>query len=515
MLEAGGEATDIRHRIPAAARKLWVNPAVNWMYKSVPEPGLQGRRLMIARGKVLGGSSAINGSVYNRGSHHDYEAWAAEGLPGWDYASVVPYFRRIEDHWAADEVDNGTGGPVPINQLQMRSPLTERALAAVREMGMPLARREVGSEPEGWGLPEMNVDKRGRRITSADAFLAPIRGRKTLTVTVHAQLARVIAENGRAVGVEYIHRGERCVGRATREVILCGGAIGSPQMLLLSGIGPADELRAVGVEPRHHLPGVGRNFNDQPAAFMQFRSRVPVTFERHLRFDRLAIAVARWAVGMRSPLSGPPVIASANLLTRQDRKSPDLRLMLTAATSDSHVWFPGIAPGIGHVIQGMFALSHPQSRGSVTLASADPLAHPHILYNILTDHGDIADIRRAYHLMRELIAQPSFRDVAGEFIAPQQKPRNDEEVDAFIRSVMRTTAHPMGSCKMGVDDMAVVDEQCRVRGLQGLRVVDLSVVPVQIAGNPHGPAMMLADRVSDMILGRPLLQPGSNLGKAA
>jgi choline dehydrogenase len=507
LLEAGGEARDIRYRIPAAARQLWFNPRSTWMYRSASEPGLHGRQMLVTRGKVLGGCSAVNGAVYNRGSHHDYEAWAAQGLPGWSYQSVVPYFLRLENHWAASETGLGSSGPVPVNALQVRSPLTERALAAAQEMGFPLARREVGAEPEGWGLPELNVDKRGRRITSADAFLTPARSRSTLTVQTGAQLARVVLEGTRAVGVEYIKDGQLQVARAAREVVLSAGAIGSPQALLLSGVGPAEELRKLGIAPRLDLPGVGRNFNDQPAAFVQFKSKLPLTFERNLRFDRLAVAAMRWGLGLSSALSGPPVIASANLLTDQSRKSPDLRLMLTGATTESHPWFPGIAKGNGHVIAGMFALSHPRSRGRVTLTSRDPLDHPDILYNILTDPGDIVEIRRAYRLMRELLAQPALEDVVGDFILPADEPRTDAEVDAFVRSVTRTTAHPMGSCRMGVDADAVVDEACRVHGIEHLRVVDMSVLPVQIAGNPHGPAMMLADRASDLILGQEPLTP--------
>jgi choline dehydrogenase len=504
LLEAGRAATDIRHRIPAAARQLWYNPSCTWMFSTVGEPGLQGRRVPVARGKVLGGSSAINGGVYNRGSRFDYESWAERGLPLWTYGAVVPYFKRIERHWSGLP-QYGTDGPVPVTQLQVKSPLTSRTLNAAQEMGFPLAEHAAGAEPEGWGLPTMNVDERGRRVTSADAFLSPIRHRPTLRIETRARVLRILIEKGRAIGVEYLHGSERRVAYAAREVVLSGGAVSSPAILLLSGIGPADELRAVGVETRLDLPGVGRDFNDQPAGFLQFKSKLPLTFERNLRLDRLALAVLRWSLGLSSPLSGPPVIASANLRTARAGKAPDLRMMLTAATSNSRPWFPGIAKGAGHLVAGMFALGHPKSRGSITLASSDPLAQPNILYNILTHADDIADIRHAYYLMRELISQPSLADVVGEFVMPASTPTTDDEVDSYIRRVVRTTAHPLGSCQMGVGRDAVVDEQCRVRGIDALRVIDLAVFPVQISGNPHGPAMMLADRVTDMMLGKPPL----------
>lgn len=505
LLEAGGPARDVRFHIPIAGLTLRSDPKASWLYESEPEPGLDNRRIPVPRGRVMGGSSAINGTVYNRGNRDDFADWAAQGLAQWDYAAVLPYFRRIETHWRGADALHGGAGPVPVNPLPVPSPLTPLALAAAREMGHPVSDDWVGPNPEGWGVPDFNVDKRGRRISAATAFLKPIAKRKSLRIESRAQVLRILVEAGRAVGVEYRRDGQTRVARARREVILSAGVIGSPHILLLSGIGPADELRQAGVTPIHDLPGVGRNFNDQPAVFLLLRSKLPVAFEHALRLDRFIVNLARWTLGLPSVLAGPPIIAAANIRTVEGRGTPDMRLMLTGGTPDGRVWFPGIRKSAGALLMGMAALAHPQSRGSITLASSDPLRHPRILHNLLTDPRDVEDIRRGYRLLREFLRQPSLQQVIGDFVMPATEPRSDAEVDAYIRQATATPAHPMGSCRMGVDEGAVVDADCRVRGLAGLRVVDLSVLPSQISGNPNASAMMLGDRASDLILGRPPL----------
>ena len=504
LLEAGGSARGLMHAMPLAATKLWFDPKASWSYWSQPEPGLGGRRIPVPRGKGLGGSSAINGTVYNRGHPHDYDAWAEQGLAGWDHASLLPYFRRLEDHWRGEDHLHGVGGPVPVTPLGARSPLTPPALAAARAMGFPITQDFIG-EPEGWGLPDMNVDRRGRRVSAADAFLRPIRSRKSLRVETGAQVLRVLIEQGRAVGIDYLLHGERRTVRAGREVVLCGGAFASPQLLLLSGIGDADELRAAGVEPLVQLSGVGRGLIDQPAASFEVASRSPLTFERTLRLDRFIAAVVRWGLGQGGPAAGPPVVAMGHIRTVQGSQAPDVRAMLSAAAMDSRVWIPGLTRRKGPVIQASFAVAHPASRGRVTLASADPLAAPAILYNLLADPQDMAGLKRAYRLMRELVRRPELAEFAGELLRPAAEPADDEALEVYLRQVAGTTSHPLGTCRMGVGEDSVVDAQCRVRGVESLRVVDLSVFPTQISGNPHAPAMMLGDRVADMMLGRPAL----------
>ncbi|MDB5718104.1 MAG: glucose-methanol-choline oxidoreductase [Sphingomonas bacterium] len=508
LLEAGSAKQTLMHRMPLAATKLWFDPKSSWSLWTEAEPGLGGRRIPVSRGKGLGGSSAINGTVYNRGSPADYDQWRDLGLEGWDYASLLPYFRRIEAHWRGSDVRHGSRGEVPVTGLRHRSGLTPYVLAATRQMGFPTTDDLLGGEPEGIGLSDVNVDRWGRRSSAYDAFLKPIRTRRTLKVECGAQVLRILIEEGRAVGIEYLQRGERHIARARREVILSGGAIASPQLLLLSGIGPADELGPLGITPLHDLPGVGRNLNDQPGASFEVRSKLPLTATYDLRFDRFARSMVQWAVGLGGIGAGPPMVAVGSLRTVQGLASPDLRVTVTAATMASRVWYPGIEAEPEHRFQVSFAVAHPESRGSITLGSADPTAPPRIAYNLLTADADIAHLRRGYRLLRDLIGQPAMADVVGDIVRPAIEPADDAELDAYLRAVAGTTSHPMGSCRMGNDDDAVVDGQCRVRGIAGLRVIDASIFPTQITGNPHSTAMMLGDKVSDMILGRPALPAG-------
>jgi len=508
VLEAGPWDRFLRLKVPIAGMTMSHHPQTSWQYESEPEPGLGGRRLQIPRGRVVGGSSAVNGAVYNRGSPDDFSLWAEQGLPDWSYASVLPYFRRVEDHWRGSDDYHGAGGPVPVTRLSYRSSLTGAALATARSLGYPVSDDWVGPEPEGWGLPDVNVDRRGRRITSATAFLKPaLKRRSNIKLRPNATMLNLIVEGGRAVGARYEADGQVHRVRVEKEIVLSGGAMGSPQILLLSGIGPADELRALGIDVVHDLPGVGRGFNDQPMIGQTRFTRRPVTTEGVLRLDRLALEMARWFLGGSSVLSGPPAIAAANIRTVQGRRAPDLRFMIASGSHESHPWFPVVRPGAGHQIFAMCALAHPRSRGAITLRSADPKAPPRVSYNLLTDPWDVEEARRGFRLLEEFLDHPPLGDELGSRILPGRQLIEDDEIDAYIRQAAHTTAHPMGSCRMGVDSDAVVDTQCRVRGMEGLRVVDVSVLPVQLSGNPHGTAVMLGDRIGDAMLGRPALPP--------
>jgi len=503
LLEAGGSSRGVLYRMPLAATKLWFNPRSSWCYWSEPEPGLGGRRLPVPRGKALGGSSAINGTIYNRGSPEDFDQWRDAGLIGWDYRSLLPYFRRIESHWRGSDERHGAGGEVPVTPLRCLSPLAPAFLEAARQMGIPLTEDFLGLRPEGIGLPEMNIDRRGRRVSAADAFLWPIRSRKTLAIAQRTQALRLLIERGRAVGIEYLAGRERCTVRASKEIILSAGAIASPQLLLLSGIGAPEELRAHGIAAVHELSGVGRNFNDQPGGSFEFRCKQPLSFARLLRIDRFVFGLAQWALGLGGPAAGPPMVVMGAWRTDERSRSPDLRMMVAAATPQSKVWYPGTAAAGEHRLGMNFAVAHPTSRGSITLASADPLAAPRIRYNLLTNSRDMECLKKFYRLLRELVRQPALTGVVGELTRPLPEPGTDGDLETYLRSIAVTTAHPMGTCRMGHDEEAVVDTQCRVRGLAALRVIDASVFPNQISGNPHAAIMMLGDRVSDMILGRP------------
>jgi choline dehydrogenase len=497
LIEAGGSSRSLRHRMPLAASKLWLDAHSSWCSWSEPEPALGGRRLPVPRGKGLGGSSAINGTVYNRGIPNDYDQWRDLGLSGWDFASLLPYFRRIESHWRGADALHGGHGEIPVTPMSARSPLTPYVLEAARQMELPVTDDFVGTRSQGIGLSDLNVDRRGRRVSAADAFLQPVRSRQSLSIATHTQVLRVVIEAGRAVAVEYLRGGQKILSRARREIILSAGAVGSPQLLLLSGIGPADELQALGIAPVHALPGVGRHFNDQPGASFEFACKLPLTFTRNLRLDRFALSMLQWALGLGGPAAGPPVVAMGTL--------PGLRMNMAAATMQAKVWCPGLTAPPAHKLLLSFAVAHPASRGSITLASSDPLAAPRIRYNLLQEDGDLQMLKTAYRLFRELIRQPALATVTGALCRPEQEPAGDTELESYLRSVAGTTSHPMGSCRMGADENAVVDVQCRVRGITGLRVADASIFPTQISGNPNAAVMMLGDRVSDFILGRPAL----------
>jgi choline dehydrogenase len=508
LLEAGGPSRNLFYQIPAALTKLWFNPKSSWGLFTEPEPALDDRKVPVPRGKAMGGSSAINGMVYNRGSAFDYDNWAASGLgDAWSFAGLMPYFRKIEDHWAGESPWHGAGGPVRISPHSDVNPLYPKALAAAQAMGFAETLDFAGTQPEGFGTPEFTINRKGRRVSAADAYLRPARGRKTLRIETRARVTRIIIEQGRAMGVDYIQHGERHTVRAGREIILCGGAIASPQLLLLSGIGPADELRPLGIDPVHDLPAVGRALQDQPACSFEAEALQPALFERTLRADRFALASLQWAAGLGGPLAAPPLLISAIIRTKPDLPAPDMRVMLGSVAFDSRVWFPGLRKGKGHITTAAFSLCYPKSRGSLTLGSADPLAPPRISYNLLTDGDDLSEMRRGYRMMRDLQRQDALNDVIGRVTRPAQEPVSDEEVDAFLRANVATTSHPLGSCRMGADAASVVDPHFRVRGVDGLRVVDASIFPTQIAGNPNGPIMAIAEKAVDVILGRPVPSP--------
>jgi choline dehydrogenase len=506
LIEAGGPSRNLLYRMPAALTKLWFNPKSSWGLFTEPEPALDGRRVPVPRGKAMGGSSAINGMVYNRGNAFDYDNWAASGLGAeWSFAGLMPYFRKIEDHWAGETAWHGAGGPVRISPHSDVNPLTPKAIAAAEAMGFAETLDFAGAQPEGFGTPEFTIDRRGRRVSAADAYLRP--ARSTLRTEMNARVTRIIVEQRRAVGVSYIQHDKRQTVRAGREIILCGGAIASPQLLLLSGIGPADELRGIGIEPVHDLPAVGRNLQDQPACSFEAEALQPVMFERTLRADRFALAMLQWAAGLGGPLAAPPLLVSAIIRTKPGLPAPDMRVMLGSVAFDSRIWFPGLRKGKGHITTAAFSLCYPKSRGSLTLGSADPLAVPLIRYNLLVDPEDLSEMRRGYRLMRDLQRQDALSDVIGAVTRPAREPVSDDEIDAFLRASVATTSHPLGSCRMGAGEDSVVDPHFRVRGIEGLRVADASVFPTQIAGNPNGPIMAIGEKAADVILGKPAPPP--------
>jgi len=500
LLEAGGSDRRWDVRIPLAVSKLWPNPALTWGFLSEPEAELDGRRLPVARGRMLGGTSSLNGMMAIRGHRADYDFWRDQGLTGWGWEHVLPWFRKLERHWRGATPLHGGSGPLAIEPHPAPSPLMANAVEAARSLGYPITQDFNGEETDGFGMPDFTT-RNGRRCSAADAYLRPALKRPNLEVRTGAVATRVLLEGRRAVGIAYRRGGQEVEVRATREVVLAGGAINSPQLLMLSGIGPAGQLAALGIEVTADSPEVGENLQDHPGAGLEFDLDPRLSFDRELRFDRLAASFLRWLAGRPSVFGAPPLAISANVATRPGSREVDLHLLLIPLAMQSRVWFPGLRKPFGPRMGAMWSLNYPKSRGWLRLASADPLDHPRIQFNLLTDPQDRAAMLHGYHRLREVLAQPALAGVTGLIRRPERDFASDEEVLAYIRATAATAYHPCGTCRMGADERAAVDAELRVRGVEGLRVADASIFPRLPGGNTNLPVIMVAERAASFITG--------------
>ncbi len=500
VLEAGPWDRGWKIHMPAALTYNLMNDRYNWYYRTEPQAGLDGRRLYWPRGRVVGGSSALNAMVYVRGHPLDYDRWAAEGAQGWSYAEVLPYFRRAESRSVGGDAYRGDAGPLKVWAAEAANPLFDAFVAAGVEAGYGRTEDMNGFRQEGFGRMDMTVH-RGMRWSAARAYLRPALRRPNLTVVTGALATRILVENGRAVGVDYVenHTSKRALAG---EVVLAGGAINSPQLLLLSGIGPADELRQAGVTPLHDLQGVGRNLQDHLELYVQYACRRPVTLMPAMRPHRMALIGLRWFSNRTGPGASSHLEAGAFIRSAAGIRHPDIQYHFLPALIDDH----GRSPATFHAFQTHVGPMRPASRGFLRLRSADPRRHPIIEPRLLSEERDRAEMRACVRLTREIIAQPAFDGFRGEEIKPGRSTDSDAEIDAFVRAKAESAYHPCGTCRMGGDDMAVVDPQCRVRGLQSLRVVDASIMPSEPSGNLNAPTIMLAEKASDMILGLPPLR---------
>ncbi|HWW66153.1 MAG TPA: GMC family oxidoreductase N-terminal domain-containing protein [Sphingomonadaceae bacterium] len=500
LLEAGGSDRRIDVALPLAVSKLWSNPAITWGFQSEPEPELGGRRLPVARGKMLGGTSSLNGMMAIRGHARDYDGWAAQGLAGWGWADVLPYFKRLERHWRGESALHGGSGPLAVSPHPAPSPLMARAQRAAAASGYPLTQDFNGPNTDGFGMPDFTVAA-GRRASASAAYLRPVRKRPNLRIRTGAEVQRIMLSDGVATGVIYRADGQERTVHAVREVILCGGAINSPQLLMLSGIGPAEHLRALGLPVAADCREVGANLTDHPGAGMEFELDPRWGFERELRFDRAARAVLRWMVGGGGIMGAPPLAISANVATRSGSSEVDLHFLLVPLAMDTHLWFPGLWPPRGAALSAMWSLNYPRSRGHVSLKSADPSAPPTIQYNLLSDPYDRDEMVRGYHVLRALLRQPHLAEVIGPMTRPALEPQDDDEILAYVRETAATAYHPSCTCRMGADPDSVVDGALRVRSVGRLRVVDASVFPTLPGGNTNLPVIMVAEKAADLIRG--------------
>jgi choline dehydrogenase len=507
LLEAGGPPRGLFVNMPVAFPTYAASPRLNWGYVSEPEPGLGGRRIPVLRGKVLGGSSTINGMVYARGHRRDYDDWRAMGLEGWGYADVLPYFRRSEHSWLGEGKYHGGAGELEVTVPDATCVLTDLVGASAQAAGHPVTPDYHGERAEGFMRMEMTVTRRGRRASAARAFLYPAMRRPNLTVRTHALVSRVLLERGRAVGIEYIRNGRKERVRAEREVVLAGGVYGSPQVLMLSGIGPAAELRALGIEPLHDLPGVGRNLIEHPLTFTLNAAR-PCTFLRHLRFDRAVLSVVRWALFGTGPFATNACAGNVFLRTEPALDRPDVQLTCpaggAAAEPGARIWYPLVRKAPDHGLAVAVSMIREESRGTVRLRSANPTDPPRILFNLFTEPSDVARMIRGIRAAREIYAQEPLASLIVREIMPGPERTSDAELERYVRETGQITQHPVGTCRMGLDADAVVDAELRVRGLERLRVIDASIMPNVPGGNTNAPTIMVAEKGADLIRGRRL-----------
>lgn len=504
LLEAGGSDWNPLFRVPLMTGVLLRNRYANWFYRTEPEPHLGGRQLFWPRGRVLGGSSAINGMVYTRGTRLDYDSWSQIGLPEWSFDKVLPAFKRSESYHGGASDFHGGDGPLPISRPNTPNPLFDAFLAAGQQAGHPLNPDFNGAQQEGVGRYDFTTHG-GERWSAARAFLDPARSRPNLTIMTGARLLRVVTESGRATGVEILSGGQRQSLRARREVILSCGTVNSPAALMHSGIGDADRLRDLGITVVRDLKGVGQNLQDHLLARVEHVCLEPVTLYSTLRGDRAALALLRAMLFKSGPASSFPLECGAFLKSDPALDEPDLQSHFLPGLSTAALRLPFLVrQKVRYEGHGFFANVYqlrPRSTGTVSIASADPLAAPQIRPNYLSDPTDLHVLREGVKALRRIFGQPAFDRFRGEELSPGPDIASDTQIETWLRGVADTVFHPIGTCKMGVDPLAVVDQHLRVHGLKGLRVVDASVMPRMPSSNTHAPTMMIAERAADFILG--------------
>ena len=508
VLEAGGPNTSVLVRMPAGVGTLIKQKSAhNWGFWTEPEPHMDGRRLWQPRGKGLGGSSAINGMVYVRGHPRDYDQWRQMGLDGWSWAEVLPYFKRAEDFADGASAFHGAGGPLKVSWGERTDhPLYRASLEAGRQAGHRVTDDFNGFDQEGFGRYQLTIAD-GQRQSAARAYLTPIAGRANLTIVTGARTHRVVVENGRASGVEYSLGPGKPVQHASaaREVLVCAGAFQSPQILMLSGIGDPEALQAQGIAPVHRLRGVGANLQDHLDVSLNWTATQPITIYSQTKgWRQLAVGLQYLLTG-KGPGRQNGLETGAFLKSRPDLDRPDLQVHFVMAIMQDHAKVQVKQDGFTlHVCQ-----LRPESRGQVSLASADPYADPKIVMNFLSTEEDRRAVREGVRMMREVVAQPAFDAFRGEELVPGPGVADDAAIDAFVRAKGETIYHPVGTCRMGRadDPLAVVDAQGRVIGLSGLRVIDASVIPALIGGNTNAPTIMIAEKIADAIRGRAPLPP--------
>jgi choline dehydrogenase-like flavoprotein len=508
LLEAGGWDWHPLIRVPLGVGRIWGFGRFDWGYSTDPDPNFGGRSIETARGKIIGGSHSINAMGYIRGNRGDYDRWAGRGLPGWSFAEVLPYFKRAET-WEDGETNyRGGHGPLHVRRTKELDPLYQAYIDAGVSAGHPYTDDYNGAEQHGFAWAQWTIAN-GRRDSTARAYLHPVLGRPNLTVETRSLATRIRIEAGRAVGIDYRRRGQARVALATREVILCGGSINSPQLLMLSGIGDPDALGAHGIAAAVPLAGVGQNLQDHYSTGLFHERRGPGPFVHATRADRLAASFVRAYVAGTGPATDVPSGFMAFVKTDPALAMPDIQLLFRSGPSSAGPWFPGIRAAWSDAFVCRPILLRPHSRGQVLLRSADPADRVRIRQNFLSDPRDLPVLRAGLKLLREVAAQAPLDPFRGRETGPGADLTTDAELDAYIRATPATAHHPCGTCRMGVDADAVVDGSLRVHGVDGLRVADASVMPDLVGGNINAAVIMIAEKAADLILGRPAPAPAA------
>jgi len=502
LLECGGSDRSIFVQMPSALAIPMNMQRFNWFYYTEPESHLGGRRIHTPRGKGLGGSSSINGLVYVRGNPHDFDRWEEEGAAGWGYAAVLPYFRRAERRAEGGDDYRGDAGKLQTCYGTLANPLHAAWLAAAEQAGYPRTPDINGFQQEGFGRFDMTVGD-GRRSSTANAYLRPAMKRRNLTVRTHALATRILFDDKRAVGLRYRRGDALRTVRVRRELLVCGGPINSPQLLKLSGLGPAAELAQHGIALMRDMPGVGENLQDHLEFYFQVACKEPITLYSSMNLSSRILIGARWLLRKDGLGATNHFETGGFIRSRAGVRYPDIQYHFLPLA----VTYDGSSLAREHGFQAHVGPMRSRSRGWVRLSSADALDKPKIRFNYMSCAEDWSEMRACVRLTREIFAQPAFERYRGREIQPGAYVETDEQIDAFVREKVESAYHPSCTCKMGRPDdpMAVVDSQARVIGVEGLRVVDSSIMPSITTGNLNAPTIMLAEKAADHILGRPLL----------
>lgn len=504
LLEAGGADNHPFMAMPIAFPKVANHRAYVWPFETEPEPGLNGRKLPVWRGKTLGGCSSINAMINVRGSRHDYDSWRQQGLEGWSYRDVLPYFKKLENSWRGAGPYHGGEGPVGNVEIGLPETFFSHLERAVVDAGLPVCPDHNGAEQEGISRVELTTNG-GRRASSARAYLHPaMKARSNLSVLTKAQTTRIVLDGTRATGVEYLHHGKVERVHANREVVLSAGPYNSPQILMLSGIGPADHLRSVGIKARHDLEGVGENLQEHPNMLNIYRARGKLGLARHLRLDRATWAVVRWALSGAGPFANAGTMANIFMRTRPELERPDVQIIAMPIHQHADLWFPLLTKPPVYAFTARVGILHARSRGWVRLRSSDPLDYPRIRLNMFADGADLDAMVTALKISRDIFSRAPMAELISEELLPGKQYRSDAELAQATREQAEHRHHAVGTCRMGTDENAVVDSQLRVIGIENLRVADASVMPTDPSGNTNVPTMMIGERAADLIRARTL-----------